>query len=293
MKNLFHSFCISALAMLASCSGNDSPEYPVYMQPSAITVIDGHGDTQTFDYDKYGRIVAWSLKSDESDNATTCIARYSYSNDISIHITSEEICNENKRCYEETIQLVKGRASESNGTFISYINGITELRKTYHLEFEYDPANHLTIVKHTEVVGIGDEIKDTEWNKPWTWENYLIWEDGNLREFEDYQGNSKPMQTIRYDYSMYAAEYPVVIPLIINNAHHSPLFMQGVFGLNSVNLLKTESVSDNNGNIYLSHNYTYDFEQGRIIEFTKTTFYNASFSDAVTYKVNWIDFSEI
>ena len=157
------------------------------------------------------------------------------------------------------------------------------------MEYEYDPSNHLTVVNHSEVVGIGNEIPANAWNKPWSWENYLIWEDGNLKEFQDYQGNKTVTWTTKYEYSIYEVDYPVVIPVVINNAHHLPLFMQGVFGLNSVNLVKSTSVFDSADKISLSRQYSYEFDQARIIEFAETTSYNIGSPISITYKVDWTE----
>lgn len=289
MKHLLHTFCALAFAFLTSCSNNDEPEYPIFMQPSTITTTDANGDNQSFLYDDYGRIVDWSLKPNNPDDATIYTAQYSYPNDNAIHIVSEESWLNQKRCYEETIQLINGRASKSEGTFSYYEEGNVILKKTYLLEYEYAPSNHLTVVKHAEVVGIGADIKDGAWEKPWSWENYLIWEDGNLKEFQDYQGKASVYETTKYDYSIEAVDYPVVIPMVINNAHHLPLFMQGVFGLNSVNLVKSSSVTDDKGNISFERQYSYKFEQAHIVEYTQTNSYNTAISNPITYKVKWID----
>lgn len=289
MKHLIHPILFCFLAFFTSCSTNDEPEYPIFMQLSSITTDDAKGESQSFRYDDYGRIIDWSLKQNQSSDVTIHTAQYSYPRDNTIHIEAEESWLNQKRCYEETIQLVDNRASNSKGTFIYYEDDIVVLKKTYRLEFEYDPSNHLTIVKHSEVVGIGDDIKDVAWNKPWAWENYLIWEDGNLKEFQDYNGNSSVYQTTKYDYSNEAVDYPIVIPMVINSAHHMPLFMQGVFGLNSVNLVKSLSIIDDKGNTSSTRLYSYIFDQTRIIEYTETTNHNTGFSNPITYQVNWIE----
>ncbi len=289
MKHLLNSIGLTALVVIASCSNNGEPEFPVFMQPSAIATADENGNNQTFEYDEYGRIVAWTLKSNSTHDVTACTAHYSYPNDKTILVKSEEFLNGHDRIFEETIWLINGRAAKSEGTFTSSVNGLTELQKTYRLEFEYDSSNHLTIVRHAEVVGIGDDLNDVVWNKPWIWENYLIWEDGNLKEFQDFQGNNTITKTTKYDYSIYAIEYPVIIPMVINNAHHAPLFMQGVFGLNSVNLVKTAEIFDSNDNMNLSRQYTYEFEQTGITGFAETTCCNAVYSKPVTYEVTWTE----
>lgn len=289
MKHLLYPIFLCFLAFFTSCSTNDEPEYPIFMQPSSITTNDVKGENQTFGYDDYGRIINWSLKQNRPSDATIYTAQYSYPSDNTIHIEAEVSWLNQKRCYEETIQLVNNRASNSEGTFIYYEDDVVVLKKTYRLEFEYAPSNHLSIVKHSEVVGIGEDIKDGAWNKPWAWENYLIWEDGNLKEFQDYNGNSSVYQTTKYDYSIEAVDYPIVIPMVINNTHHLPLFMQGAFGLNSVNLVKSFSITDYKGNTSLTCLYSYMFDQARIIEYTETTNHNTGFSNPITYKVNWIE----
>ena len=54
-------------------------------------------------------------------------------------------------------------------------------------------------------------IKWTEWNRqgdewaldrPWTWENYYIWENGNLTEIEDFSGKTTPFYRYKYSYSI-------------------------------------------------------------------------------------------
>lgn len=286
MKHLPISIFLFAFAVLVSCSSNDEPEYPIFMQPSSITTTDTKGENQSFEYDDYGKVIGWMLKQNSPNDASIYTAQYSYQNNNTIHIVSEESWLNQKRCYEETIQLVNGRASKSEGTFIYTEDGNVVLKKTYRLEFEYDPSNHLTVVKHAEVVGIGEDIKVGAWDKAWAWENYLIWEDDNLKEFQDYQGKASVYQTTKYDYSIYAVEYPVVIPTVINCAHHLPLFMQGVFGMNSVNLVKSSSVIDNKGNTTMSSQYSYEFDQARIIEYTETHSY---YPTPITYNVTWIE----
>lgn len=286
MKHLFHSIFFCVFAVLVSCSSNDEPEYPIFMQPSSITTTDIKGGNQSIEYDDYGKVIGWTLKPNYPNDASIYTAQYSYQNNNTIHIVSEESWLNQKRCYDETIQLVNGRASKSEGTFIYTEDGNAVLKKTYRLEFEYDPSNHLTVVKHAEVVGIGENIKDGVWDKAWAWENYLIWEDDNLKEFQDYQGKASVYQTTKYEYSIYAVSYPIVMPMVINNAHHLPLFMQGVFGSHSVNLVKSTSVLDNKGNITMSCQYSYEFDQARIIEYTETL---SCYPTPITYNVTWIE----
>lgn len=290
MKHLFYLFSFSLFTFLSSCSNNDEPESEdsVFMHPVSITSKDVNGWNQTFEYDEYGRIVSWTQSSNSTDGIAYS-AHFDYMDGNTIKITSEEDFSiGDKRCFQETIKLINGRASNSEGTFIQEVNGSPYLRKTYRLAFEYDNSNHLTAVKHSEVVGIGAYLKDDAWDNAWSWDNYLIWEDGNLKEFQDYQGHTSLYQTTKYDYSLDAVEYPIITPIVINSMHHTPLVMQGIFGLNPVNLIRSTSMFDKDGNLNLSRQYTCQFEDERIIDYTETTS-NTAFSNSISYSVHWTE----
>lgn len=292
MKQLSFLGAISMLFLLASCSSNEGPDYPVFMQPSSIQSVGANAINQTFEYDDYGRIVAWNCIANSPDESTSYSAQYSYPDKNTIKVTAEEVLPSEHRIYEETIQLDNGRASSSEGTLVANIlteDWAKQMQKTYRLAFEYLPSNHLNVVEHSEVFGIGDDIKDNAWVKPMKWENYLIWESGNLKEFQDYQGSSTSYQSTKYDYSIEAVSYPVVIPMVIKFAHHLPLCMQGVFGLNSNNLVKSSSTFDNNNNLYLSRQYSYEFDHARISKYTETDFTGSIYSNPITYTVNWTE----
>ncbi len=291
LKMKYLSLISSALVffVLTSCSSNEEPTYPVFARPSSITTTAGDGADQTFEYDEYGRIIAWSMHENDSASPTSYTARYSYPDGNTIRVESEEVFNNQKRCFEETILLVNGRASKSEGTFVAVIDEVFELRKTYRLEFDYDLSNHLNVVRHSEVFGIGDGIKSGAWDSAMTWENYLIWEDGNLKEYQDFQGNSSPYRITKYEYSILAVAHPVIIPLVINSAHHMPLFMQGVFGPNSVNLVESSAIVDHNGEVCLSRQYAYEFDQACITGFVETISGNTAVARETSYKVRWTE----
>ncbi len=279
--------------ILVSCSSNEEPDYPVFMQPSSIQSVDANAINQTFEYDEYGRIVSWSCTTNSPNDPASYSAHYSYPDENTIIVSAEEILPLEQRIIEESIHLMNGRASTSEGTYKANIHAeawTKQLLKTYRLAFEYLPSNHLNVVEHSEVLGIGDDIKDDEWHKPMKWENYLIWENGNLKEFQDYQGSSNSYQSTKYEYSGEAVSYPVVIPMVIKFAHHLPLCMQGVFGLNSDNLVTSASSFDKNGDLYLSRQYSYDLDDANISKYTEIyNFTGSVFSGKVTYNVNWTE----
>lgn len=297
MKHPYFLCAIFLFAGLSSCTNNEEPDLAVFMQPSSIQSTDANADNQTFEYDDYGRIVSWKCISKGNGTSASYSAHYSYPDANTIKVIAEEVIavdswSKQRRSFEETISLANGRASKSEGTLSAIIStdeGETKLQKTYRLEFGYLPTNHLNIVRHSEVLGIGAQIDDEAWSKAWTWENYLIWEDGNLKEFQDFQGNSSVSQTTKYEYSSYGVAYPVVIPTVINSAHHLPLFMQGVFGLNSENLVASASTFDHSGTPLLTRQYSYELDQALIIAFTETLINAYTFSNPITYKVNWTE----
>ncbi len=292
MKQLSVLSFISFFFVLASCSSNEEPDFPVVMQPAAIQSAAVNATNQTFEYDEYGRIVYWTTVYNDPTEPSYYSARYSYPDKNTIEVSAEELLPNEHRIIKESIQLEKGRALRSEGTFMAAIltdECNTRMQKTYRLVFDYLPTNHLNTVEHFEVFGIGDDIRDNAWERPFKWENYLIWEDGNLKEFQNFQGNSTPYASTKYEYSSEAVTYPVVIPMVIKYAHHLPLTMQGVFGSNSVNLVKSASSFDKNNNLYLTRQYSFEIDQARISKYTETTFTNSVYSNPVTYSVNWTD----
>lgn len=298
MKHLSILYPTFILFILASCSSNDGPEYPAVMQPVSIQSLDVNANNQTFEYDDYGRIISWNCTLNSLTNATSYSAHYSYPDENTIKVTAEEFITHQQYAFEttiqlqETIQLKNGRASSSEGTKSAIFHndaGTSQALKTYRLVFGYLPTNHLNTVEHLEVLGIGSDIKDNAWDNAWRWMNYLIWENGNLKEFQDYQGSSTSYQTTMYEYTEDRGSYPVIIPMVINSAHHLPLYMQGVFGLNSVNLVKSASSFDKNANLILSRQYSYEFEKDRISKYTETLLTNSIFSNPIAYTVIWTE----
>ena len=286
MKSLYSKFYISLLAVLiVSCSEEDEPDYPTFMQPSSISTKSTDCRNQTFEYDQYGRITQWTNKVSEHGSV---IAKYSYPAKNIIKVESEEISYNTIRLYTEMIELINNRASESEGTFIiKEDNGHETAHKSYRLKFEYDTANHLTIVKHSEIMGIGDEISSDAWNNSWDWENYLIWEDGNLKEYEDFNGSKYVYITNRFEYTSQTASYPIIYPNVINSSHHTPLLMQGIFGRNSYNLLQSSSLYDKDDNLYLSTHYNYEIHDGIITNYSEKRLRNSVFTSPIYYTVNW------
>lgn len=287
MKLKAQTLYILLLSMITSCSNDSEPNFYVLMQPASITADAENGGNQIFEYNEYGKIVAWTLN--YSDNESI-IVRYSYPNGNTIKIESEEKSFDTRTYWTETIELLNGRALKSEGSFIRKQDDVIQIQKTYRLEFAYTPDHHLSIVRHSEVMGVGENVTADDWEKSWNWENYLIWANGNLKEYQDFSGNSVVYKTTKYEYLTYTVTYPVIVPVVINSLHHSPLFMQGVFGLNSSNLLKSSSSFDKDGNLDLTRHYTYQFNDAALIDqYDEIISNNTAFSNSISYRIKWTD----
>ncbi len=284
MKRLHYIIIVSVIYLITSCSDKDEPDNQAVTWPVSITTEDTSGSDQSFTYDNHGRITTWDTKYTDGE-ASTC---YSYPNDNTIIIESQErVCND-VRTYMETIHLINGRAESSDGTYIYNIeNGSDLMQKTYRLDFYYDTSNHLTSVKHTEVRGIGDDISNIPFNEPWIWENRIIWEDDNIKEFQDTHGNSDVHYTSKFDYTDIETDFPIVYPDVTNSIHHLPLLVRGFFGSISKNLIAGQIRYDNSGNISLIKKYEYRIENNRIQSYYETNSYGTVFSSPILYNVIW------
>lgn len=277
---------VMAVVSIGVCAGCDDKEdvAEVFMQPASITTEYSNGTCQRFSYDEYGRITVYRLESEYS-----IVADYSYPQDDVIYVESTDEYYPFKRIYTEKIYLENGRAVYSEGSFISMINDHSDIQKTYRLYYKYDTANHLVSVKHAEVLGIGDNIRDDAWDNAWEWENYYIWEDGNLVEYQDYDGASYVKYAKKYAYYDDLLGYPVISPVGIGFSHHDPLIMQGIFGSNPVNKLAsvTNTGKDKWGNVISSdtYKYTYRYDGDMISGYNTTN--NADVS--VSYNVEWTE----
>lgn len=287
MKLSYPASSLILFAIISSCSDsdNDTPEYqkstPLL---TSISCDDVAGGNQAFKYSESGKITEWSIKYSDNEYA---LARYSYPDDYTILVESEDVFFENTTNWTETIQLKNGRATKSEGTFMRKQNENVLIMKSYRLEFAYEGGTHLTEVKHSEVVGLNTDTPSV-WDEAWSWENHLMWENGNLKEFENYQGKNVVSETTEYDYYEHAAALSLINPVIINALHHTPLLMQGIFGANSKNQMKSASVFDKDGNFCLSREYTYKCRNdGLIDDYVETTVHNTSASNSILYKVNW------
>lgn len=263
MKNLL--LLIFTAVCLVSCSNQDDPDPEIFSQVAEIS--NGHNTlSQKITYDSYGRVVEYSA----FYPTESVSAKYTYTADNLINIHTQDVifgqngASDIVRMYEDELYLENGRASYCEGEFTSNDTG-SLYQKKYRHDFTYTTDNHLNTIKWTEWNKRGD---NWAYDKPWTWTNYYVWENGNLIEVEDFLGNSKPSYTYKYTYST-ISQVRNIVPIQFGRFQYYPLQLKGIFGLQPQNLIIGMEQTTNGGASYKT-DYKYKIEDGRIINYSVT-----------------------
>jgi len=264
--------------IFVSCS-KDEPAPDVFMQIASITDEDGSVGQQ-ISYDSYGRVIGYRC----SYPNESVVAEYEYVSDDLVKISTEDIIFDEKgvyeivRTYHDELHLENGRAVSCDGIFSQRERDEAAFEKKYRHEFNYTPGNLLNTVKWTEWNKVGEEWAE---DKPWSWENFYYWDNGNLVKIEDYLGHTYPCITYTFGYADFAGSQNVVaIPMGLYQ--YVPLQFKGVFGPQPAALISEIHRADTfNGNF--STYYRYEIAEGRI------TNYQESRSNGVseTFSVQW------
>lgn len=242
-----------------SCS-NDEPETETFMQIVSITSEEGY-ISQQFSYDSYGRIVTYK----SVFPAETVTAEYEYVSDNLIKITTKDIDLSRNgiydivRTYQDNLHLENGRASYCEGVFSQTEQDKTHFEKKYRHEFSYTSGNLLNGIKWTEWNKDGDNWAE---DKPWTWENYYYWGNGNLVKIEDFNGHSYPSVTYTFNYTDITGVQNVV-PIPMGLYQYVPLQFKGVFGAQCISPISVVH-RDDSFNGTTSTSYRYEFAGDRI-----------------------------
>lgn len=236
------------------------------MQIASIT-NEGEYISQQFSYDSYGRIITYrSIYPTE-----TVTVEYEYVSDNLIKITTKDINFSRNgiydvvRTYQDNLHLENGRAVYCEGIFCQTEQDKTTIEKKYLHEFSYTSSNLLNVIKWTEWNKEGDVWAE---DKPWTWENFYYWENGNIVKIEDFNGNSYPSVTYTINYTDIAGVQNVV-PIPMGRYQYIPLQFKGIFGAKSVSLI-SEVHRDDSLNGITSTSYRYEFAGNRITQYQKS-----------------------
>lgn len=264
--------------IFVSCS-KDEPAPDVFMQIASIT-DEGGSVVRQISYDSYGRVIGYKC----SYPNESVVAEYEYVSDDLVKISTEDIIFDEKgaydivRTYHDELHLENGRAVSCDGIFSRSEQDETPFEKKYRHEFNYTSDNLLNTVKWTEWNKVGEEWAE---DKPWSWENFYYWDNGNLVKIEDFFGHTYPCITYSLKYADFAGIQNVVaIPMGLYQ--YVPLQFKGVFGPQPAGLINEIHRTDTfNGNF--STSYVYEIAEGRI------TNYQESHSNGVseTFSVQW------
>lgn len=270
---------IFATLILPSCSNNEEPTPEVFCQLAEIS--NGESESQTFFYDDDGRIIRYvAAFPDETINVA-----YTYVSDNLIKIHTERMAHSMDgdnaiSLYEDDLHLENGRAKYCDGIYSTnqFGKGLS-YQKKYRHEFSYTADNHLNIIKNTEWNKNGDSWAE---DKPWSWEDYYIWENSNLVTVEDCDGNQTPKYIYKYSYSSISGVRNV-LPLHWNRFQYFPLQLKGYFGSEPTNLIMgLETILPDGRNTKIT--YQYNIEDNKITDYTKT---QNGISDR--YFVTWVE----
>lgn len=252
--------------LFVSCS-NDEPEPETLMQIASIT-NEGEYISQQFSYDSYGRVVTYrSMYPTE-----TVTVEYEYVSDNLIKITTKDInfgrngIYDVVRTYQDNLHLESGRAAYCEGIFCQTEQNKTSIEKKYRHEFSYTSGNLLNVVKWTEWNKEGDGWAE---DKPWTWENFYYWDNGNLVKIEDFNGNSYPSVVYTFNYTD-ATGFQNVVPIPMGRYQYIPLQLKGIFGAQSVSLISEVHRDDSFNNTSTSTSYRYEFADSRITKYQES-----------------------
>lgn len=274
-------FILPILWILMSCSDSEEPRSENY--PQVCSISDGGSNTRHINYDTYGRVINYEISA--PDETISC--SYSYPSGNRIIIQTKQITHlwDNDyviREYDDELVLENGRVTICDGIFAmsELSEGEEKLLKPkkYRHEFVYSDDNYLNVVKCTEWNKQADE-----WamDKPWTWENYYKWENGNLSQVEDFAGNKSPYYTYRYTYSAISGVQNI-LPIHFDRYQYYPLQLKGMFGAQSKNLI-TGIESQGIGGMSFEMTYEYDIMDGKISNYIET---KNGVSD--NYEVTWV-----
>lgn len=249
---------------------------------SQVAEISNGESSQYISYDDYGRVTKYVITFPDE----TVKSNYTYiSNDlIKIHTESilhgflngEDAITE----YKDELHLENGRAKYCDGIYsTNKLGGGTVFQKKYKHEFIYTSDNHLNVIKNTEWNKKGDSWA---YDKPWSWENYYIWENNNLTSIEDCNGKQTPQYVYNYTYSSISGVQNI-LPVHFGRFQYFPLQLKGYFGSQPKNLIiEIESIRPDTPTTKTS--YEYNIHDNKITDYTETRGENST-----NYSVRWVE----
>ena len=270
MTDMNKYFCfVVTLLLLASCG---SSEEPVSVQKLRLSFIYSDNYTEVFGYDSEGRVAAWTVRYSQDDSGDRAVCTYTYPGDGVIAIESDENRGPQRWLFSERLSLgPNGTADRANGKVKIYEGSDLIMQKNYTTEFTYSPDKELIGLTITE-----NRTDGAGWEEPdaLTWHIDLEWADGNLIRHTEYTNREHPITT--HTYSYYGGETALYKPILqwpVLRLSYTPLMYAGVFGCQSVSLLKEATLTDRWTEYTESYAYSLSIlsTQSAVEEYTCTT----------------------
>ncbi|MDE7420351.1 MAG: hypothetical protein K2N35_09080 [Muribaculaceae bacterium] len=271
MKNFLIPFLFIACLFMTGCS-KEEPSHEVFMQIKSI-ICDTGTDNSQFTYDSYGRVISY----ERACKNESFIITYEYVSEDLIKITTHNVIKDYTMSqdgyYEDAIRTIidelhleKGRAVSCDGLFSEAGGDMYSFEKKYCLEFGYTLDNLLNWIKHTEWNKSGDNWEE---DRPWSWENYYYWEDGNLVKIEDYSRHSYPYITYSLKYGD-TSKVQNVVPIPMGGLQYYPLQLKGFFGPMPISLITEIDQSDTSIGKHIITTYQYNLTEKRIANYIES-----------------------
>ena len=254
-RKCLHFALMSVLVFLiVSCSNNDDPVTPPQYRISRIC---SDNLLQLFEYDASGRISEWKYEDLTQDRSDTYNSTYRYSGEEGvIEINSTEQRGDETWSFNERLYLNQdGTASHATGNVTILGNGEWLLmKKNYLVSFHYNSSHQLTKIDVEE-----KRTNDTGWEESGglQWFIEMEWDENNLITYSEYSNRDYPMFSKTFTY--YEGDTAHYIPIMqgpILRHYYLPLQYQGLFGPQSVGLVKEASFSSN----FLNHSTTFSYD---------------------------------
>ena len=256
MKRKYLYFALMGILglLFVSCNNSDEPVTPSLYRISCIHSDSSH---QLFEYDSSGRISEWKYRDSAENPLDKYNSTYKYFEEEGlIEISSEEKRGDDTWVFNEKLyRNHNGTASHATGNVTIWKDGeFLLMKKNYTVEFHYNSSSQLTnigiVEKRTDDAG-WEEANGLEWFIE------LEWKENNLMKHIEYSNIDYPYvcRTFAY-YGGETADYMPIVPGPILRHYYLPLQYQGVFGPQSVCLVK--DITTSSYSTTYSSTFTYD-----------------------------------
>ena len=252
-KCLHFALMSVSVFLTVSCSDNNEPVPPPQYRISRIC---SDNSLQLFEYDASGRISEWKYEDLTQAPSDMYNSTYSYSEEEgAIEINSTEQRGDDTWSFNERLYLNQdGTASHATGNVTISGNGELMMMKNYSATFHYNSSHQLTKI---DVVEKRTDGAGWEESGGLQWFIEMEWDENNLITYSEYSNRDYPMfsKTFTY-YEGDTAHYIPVVQGPILRHYYLPLQYQGLFGTQSVGLVKEASLSSNS----LNHSTTFSYD---------------------------------